>query len=166
MKAQYVIPLSRGLTAIVDPADHAQVLDAGPWFACNYGGRTFYAQRNTRGADGRHTSQRMHTFLTGWPEVDHRNGDGLDNRRENLRAATRTQNMANTRLRSNNTSGFKGVSFDNRTARWIAAIRLDGHSYFLGRFDVPEEAARAYDAAALRLFGEFARINFAAVQAA
>lgn len=157
------IPLTRGHIALVDAEDYDRVMAAGPWFACDYGGLTTYAQHNIRRTDGRHTAEKLHTFLTHWPEVDHANGDGLDNRRANLRRATRTQNNANARLRRNNTSGFKGVSWDKRTGRWMAGIRIDYRQRYLGRFDSPEEAARAYDTAARQLFGEFARTNFEAV---
>jgi hypothetical protein len=99
--------------------------------------------------------------LTGWPLTDHINGDGLDNRRTNLRQATPTQNNANCGIRGHNTSGYKGVSLrPDRGNRWRATIRIHGLQYFLGLFDDVEDAARAYDAAALELFGDFARLNF------
>lgn len=99
-------------------------------------------------------------YMTGeWPadEVDHRNLDGLNNRWGNLREATGTQNLGNTRVNSKNTTGFKGVSFLRRTGRYYAQIRIDHKSRHLGYFDTPEEAHAAYVAAAERYFGEFAR---------
>jgi hypothetical protein len=91
-------------------------------------------------------------------QVDHRDGNGLNNTRGNLRPATHAQNQHNSRLRKDNQSGFKGVHRQGN--RWVARIRVDGEQKHLGSFRTPEEAARAYDAAALRLRGEYARLNF------
>lgn len=106
----------------------------------------------------------MHRMILGVvdPEikVDHRNGDPLDNRRSNLRVATSSQNQAN-RFRCTSASGFKGVSRTRNTTvnPWTATITSSGVRYDLGYFASAEAAAWAYDNAALRLFGEFARIN-------
>jgi AP2 domain len=153
------IPLSRGMVALVDDADYERVIDAGPWTAKPHC-RTIYAQRHFRLADGRRTVRKLHTFLTGWPLVDHRNGNGLDNQRSNLRPATPAQSVANRRVSKNSTSGFKGIALDKRRNRWQARIRFSGGSRGLGYHDTAEAAARAYDAAARELFGEFARPNF------
>lgn len=104
----------------------------------------------------------LHRLIMGEPEgleVDHRNGDGLDNRRQNLRVATHAQNLANQRLSAANTSGFKGVSFDRTRPNkpWAAYIKHGGRKLFLGRHETREAAAAAYDAKARELFGEFAR---------
>lgn len=93
-------------------------------------------------------------------EVDHVNGNGLDNRRDNLRACVRTQNNGNRRLSGLNASGYRGVSWDARNDRWRADIRAFGVARNLGRFTDAAQAARAYDAAARDMFGEFARPNF------
>lgn len=152
------IPLSRGLVALVDDGDYERVTSVGKWYA-NPSDRTFYARKNFW-RDGRCVSVRMHTLITGLRLVDHANGNGLDNQRTNLRAATSSQNSMNRQLRSDNTSGFKGVTMHSQSGRWRAQINRAGEKYLLGAFDTPEDAARAYDLAARQLFGEFARLNF------
>lgn len=88
--------------------------------------------------------------------VDHIDGDGLNNRRSNLRLATKATNRMNSRIRSDNQSGFRGVSRPEYSRKWIARI-AGSH---IGMFDTPEEAARAYDIEALSRYGVFARLNF------
>ena len=150
------IPLSRGLVSLVDAADFDLIVAAGKWYAAP-SRNTFYA-RHSYWRDGKVRHVQMHTLITGWSFVDHRNGDGLDNRRQNLRPANDSKNQMNARMRSDNPSGFKGVCADRH--RWMARIQLDGRRTYLGYFATPQEAARAYDEAALSLFGEFARFNF------
>lgn len=108
----------------------------------------------------------MHRLILGLSDprvqVDHRNRDGLDNRRANLRVATNSQNHANQDKPITNTSGYKGVS-RNRTNKlhpWFAQIGVNRKQLYLGCFSTPAEAALAYDRAALQHFGEFARLNF------
>ena len=151
------ILLTRGLVATVDAIDFERLDALGRWHA-QVKGRNSYARIDLFG-QGSHRRVFMHSMITGWPMVDHRNGDGLDNRRQNLRPATYSQNSANRGMQSNNQSGFKGVT---RTpwGRWKAQIRKDGRDFYLGVFAEPEVAARAYDVAALDLFGEFAWTNF------
>ena len=97
-----------------------------------------------------------------WPpeEIDHKNNDPSDNRLANLRLATDSQNQANTPKQAHNTSGFKGVSWFRRDRKWRAEIQKDGKSRHLGYFADPVDAARAYDAKAKELHGDFARLNF------
>lgn len=90
-------------------------------------------------------------------QVDHINGNPLDNRRENLRLCTPIQNSYNLRASSRNRTGFKGVH--HHTGRFVAAIKVNKKKIYLGRFKTPEEAARVYNAAALKYHGEFARFN-------
>lgn len=92
--------------------------------------------------------------------VDHINGNPLDNRRANLRLATRSQNLFNRGRPKHNTSGFKGVHFCKRTKRYRASIRANNRVVRLGRFDTAAKAARAYDKAARVHHGDFAQLNF------
>lgn len=104
---------------------------------------------------------RMHVLITGMRYVDHIDGNGLNNRRSNLRPATGTQNGANRRKQAEeSTSAFKGVSWHRRQRRWLAGIGIDGKTRYLGSFTKEEDAARAYDRAALEAWGEFACLNF------
>lgn len=99
-------------------------------------------------------------YMTGvWPrfEIDHRDGDTSNNRWRNLREATRAQNQRNVRKHRDNRSGFKGVSRDKRTEKWLAKITFEGRPRRIGLFNTPEEAAAAYDREAQQLFGEFKR---------
>jgi hypothetical protein len=93
--------------------------------------------------------------------VDHRNGDGLDNRRENLRPATQLENCRNKRkTRSKTSSRFIGVCFDKQYNKWRAYIRYAGKRIWLGKYANEIDAAKAHDAAAKKYHGEFARLNF------
>lgn len=92
-------------------------------------------------------------------DVDHKNGDRLDNRASNLREATRSQNLFNARIRGNNTSGYKGVSWCNTYKKWKASICFDKKQKSLGYFNNKAEAILAYRNAASALFGEFARLS-------
>ena len=99
-------------------------------------------------------------MLTDWPRVDHVDGNGLNNQRSNLRPTTQAQNLANQLKRLGVTSKFKGVCWRDRPSPWRATITVDGRQRGLGSFADEEQAARAYDAAALDLFGDRARLNF------
>ena len=93
-------------------------------------------------------------------QVDHINGDPLDNRRSNLRLCTPAQNSCNRGPQAHSTSGFKGVSWHKVHKRWTARIRLNHKRHHIGCFDTAEDAARAYDDAARRIHGPFAFLNF------
>jgi hypothetical protein len=96
-----------------------------------------------------------------WPsaEIDHIDGDPANNRLANLREATRAENGRNLRRRADNTSGAKGVCFEKSVGRWRASINVNGSQRHLGYFNTVKDATAAYDAAALRHHGEFARVN-------
>ena len=150
------IPLSRGMFAIVDDEDYSQLASVR-WYAAP-GRHTFYAKRDVRrnGSKGRIL---MHRYLLGCPdglEVDHKNGNGLDNRRSNIRIATRSQNRANTGLQINNISGVKGVCRCAETGRWKVRVQWQLQNIWVGRFDSLEEAVEARYEVVMRLQGEFA----------
>lgn len=96
-----------------------------------------------------------------WPSslIDHKNGDGTDNRIDNLRESTFTENHANRKHQGQNASGLKGAFFHKRANRWTSRIGVNGKLLHLGMFDTPEDAHAAYVAAAEKHFGEFARAS-------
>ncbi len=151
------IQMTRGYVATIDAAD-AHLAEGWNWSAVP-NGKTVYAQRCAR-VDGRQKKYGLHRIITSAPDgvqVDHINGDGLDNRRANLRLATHAENSRNVRRPSNNKSGFKGVYKNAKTGRWAAMITGGGQRQYLGQFDTPEEAHSAYCKAAAFHHGEFAR---------
>jgi len=157
-----LVPLTRGMFAIVDRIDVERVSQF-LWSATTIRGR-WYSVGRVVNEEGWSKLMLMHRFIVNPPDsaiVDHKNGNALDNRRSNLRLATKAENAMNSRLRSDNTSGYRGVTYDARrkSRPWRAFIR-DGGQRWLGYYETAEEAARAYDAAAKVSFGEFARPNF------
>lgn len=153
------LQLTRGMVAIVDDEDY-EPLSAYRWHAKTSGSNPSkdYACRSTGGPRGPRIL--MHRAIIGAPvgmDVDHINGDSLDNRRANLRLATRSQNLQNRPRQRNNSSGYKGVS-RYRTGQWMACITVDGARKYLGYHPTPELAHAAYCAAAAELHGEFARL--------
>lgn len=126
---------------LLDPED-AWIFDAHTWHL-EANGRTLYVRTNTRGKKGRHTTPRLHNLvMPGVEVVDHINGNGLDNRKSNLRPVTRLTNSRNARTRMDNTSGFPGV-FEAR-GRWGAKAKVRGTTHHLGTFATWEEAVWAY----------------------
>ena len=148
------IQLTQGKVALVDDADY-EWLNAHKWYyAYGYAVRAIWWLGNK--------TVWMHREIIGTPEglrTDHINGDGLDNRRVNLRVCTPSENACNRGAPSNNISGFKGVSWDKRYAKWRAAIQVNGRKKHVGYFDTIEEAIRAYDRECINLHGKFARTN-------
>lgn len=158
--AHVEIPLSRGLVAIIDERDLPLVCHI-KWHATSSLRDTIYAA-NTRQREGRRKLTLMHRVIADAPDgmlVDHRDGNGLNNRRSNLRLCTNGENQRNMRSRTGS-SRFKGVVWHSVRKYWQAGIQHEGRYHWVGQFSTEEEAGRAYDEAALRLFGEFARLNF------
>jgi len=156
------VPLTQDKFAIIDEEDAERVL-AHKWYAARRR-RTWYAGTNIgTEANGDRKTIQLHRFIMNPApdmEVDHRNGDGLDNRRANLRECPPKINATNQAKYACNKSGYKGVTWRPDTGIWRATIKAGGRSYSLGQFVDRVEAARAYDAAARQHFGEFARLNF------
>lgn len=136
-------------------------LSAYRWHAS--GTNYLYAYRNIRKGSG-YRPVGMHRVILGLAGasrkiyVDHINGDTLDNRRANLRICNNRLNQANSKPQRG-TSGFRGVRWHKGGRAWVAQIKVDGASMYLGIFRDEKGAARAYDKAAARYFGEFARLN-------
>jgi|SRR6266850_2177403 len=152
-----IIPLTKGQNALVDTVDFDRI-NQWNWSASAYGNPTKF--RAVRCVNDRIILMHHAVLeLPGDTEIDHESGDGLDNRRKNLRLCTRQQNSFNKGRMSRNTSGYKGVSWDKRLSMWRAQIRTGGRSMSIGRHKTAEAAARAYDEAAKRLHGGFARLN-------
>lgn len=159
-----LVPISAGYAVLID-ADDVERVAAHKWTA-QPSRDTVYAYRQPK-IDGRKQKVYLHRFILGlppgrYPEVDHLNGDGLDNRKLNLRAATSGQNSANQRVRNQirpKTSRFKGVSWHTPREKWVASITCAGKRRHLGLFVSEIDAARAYDKAAKDMFGEYAKLN-------
>lgn len=153
------LELNNGGEVILDRNDYERIKDFN-WFrsshkTVSYAVVCLKTERGWR-------SVRMHRYITNCPstqEVDHINNNGLDNRRCNLRVCDPTDNCKNRRLRSDNTSAYKGVH-QRYNGRWQARIVLDGKRISLGHFASALEAAKAYNQAAICHYGEYASTNF------
>lgn len=153
-----MISITGGVTYVSD-CDYDRVICHAWRVDCHNASGKPYVKRTDRDDSGRKCSVYLHRFIAGGPAghpVDHRNGDGLLNTRENLRVASYGQNAAN--RAGSSLSGYKGVT--QIRARFRARITIDGEETHIGQFGTAEEAARAYDKAAYGLFGEFAWLNF------
>ena len=152
-----IIPLSRGLETIVDE-NMFEELSKHKWHIHDSRGK-LYAYGYIRHLR-RHV--KMHRMIINAPsdkDVDHINGDTLDNRKSNLRLCNQSQNQANRKMNKNNKSGYRGVHWDEQGRRWKAQIKVNGKKIGLGLFYDKNEAALAYNIAAKESFGEFASLN-------
>lgn len=149
-----LIPLTQGKNAIVDFEDYERIMAMGKWHYTHKG----YASKR-KDMNG-HSF--MHRVIMNAPknaQVDHIWGNRLDNRKENLRICTNSQNQYNSRIQKNNKSGYKGVSWHKKNKKWKAKIQLSGRDIHLGYFICPIEAAKAYNKSAIENYGEFAWLN-------
>lgn len=133
------------------------------WFCdCKNGGKTFYVRAN-KWSRNKRKNVYLHRLILGSDnsanDIDHKNGNACDNRKENLRECLHSENMGNQKFRVNNTSGFKGVFWHGLTRKWKAQIKVDYKSIHIGLFKTKEDAARAYNNAARQYYGKFACIN-------
>ncbi|MBI5954393.1 MAG: HNH endonuclease [Chloroflexi bacterium] len=153
------IPLTQGKFALVDDNDF-DFLSQWKWYA-KKDGNNFYAVRNGSKKNTPREHIRMHKVVLNASDnvvVDHIDRDGLNNTRANLRICTKSKNTRNHKLYMTNTTGFIGVSFHKK--KFVSRLTVDRKTIHLGCFSTAEEAARAYDNAALKYFGEFASLNF------
>lgn len=155
------IPLTQGKFALVDNVHYAQLAKV-KWCA-QFTRGNWYAVRALPRVGGKQTMLQMHRVVLQCPEdVDHRNRNGLDNQRKNLRAATIGQNVSNSRKQTGCTSRYRGVSWNRHRNNWTAQITAKalGGTVRLGGFRSEYQAAKAYDTAARKVFGQFASPNF------
>lgn len=151
------VPLTKGYEAKIDIAD-AELVGGFNWCA-DVSHKTVYAIRKDY-SGGKPKTIIMHRMLMGFPngmDVDHKDCNGLNNIRSNLRRATKSQNRHNQKIRKSNSSGYKGVSWDNEAKKWRAQIKINRKVKNLGRYENPAEAHAAYCEASKKFHGEFGR---------
>ena len=161
-KIMRLIPLSQGKFAQVDDEDFERV-NQFKWCAWKDDSR-FYAMR-TALIDGKRRTILMHRFIMKCTDrniqIDHRNTDGLNNQKSNMRKCTHQENCMNQRkIRKICSSKYKGVYWFKANSKWSVRIGIGGKTLCIGYFTIEEDAARAYDAFAIKHFGEFAVLNF------
>lgn len=154
------IPLTQGKFAIVDAAYYDFIM-RWDWHYCN----GYAIRRKYIGIiDGKQIQKTIHMHRLINRTVigcltDHKNGNGLDNRKDNLRSCTYSENNMNSKFRKNCTSKYKGVAWHKQTKKWRAYISKNKKTKYLGLFKNEEDAAKKYNEAAKELFGEFSRLN-------
>lgn len=151
------ITLKNGAVIQIDEEDYA-IVEKHRWYTTKSGSRKkTYACTKINGQ--KVLIHRIILSAESGQVVDHINGDGMDNRKVNLRLCTHTQNLWNQKKNKNNRSGYKGVFYSQHHGRWAAEINADRTRHFLGYFEVIEDAARAYNEAAIKYHGHFAELN-------
>ena len=154
------IQLTRGLNTLIDEADFETVCHLR-WHIRGTGNNSYATHSEPTGSTPKHRPVRLHRLLTSTADdkrIDHKNGDRLDNRKYNLRTATRLENNRNIHVPKGK-SRFKGVIWDASKNCWKARIGIEGKALYLGSSQTEEECALLYDAAARKFFGEFACTN-------
>ncbi len=160
------VPLTKGYEAIIDAAD-VPLVEGKNWHAyvalrSDGSIRSVYGSRNPSRAFGTRRPIWLHRVIVAAApdiEVDHIDGNGLNNRRNNLRCATQAQNTMNCRKRADNSSGVKGVHFHKGIQKWVARIQVGGARHNLGAFSDAQSAAAAYAAASVKMHGKFGRLG-------
>jgi hypothetical protein len=150
------IPLTQGQHAIIDVEDYNKIAPYN-WYAAKQG-NYFYAVTNQKQEDGKYKQARMHRIILNPPldkVVDHKNRNGLDNRKVNLRTCTVAENSRNRKLHSGNTTGHRGIYWNSRLNKWIAQIRKMDKLHHLGVFSQKKDAIKARVKAEERLFKDF-----------
>jgi len=147
-----IIKLTRNTVAVVDDEDFAR-LSSKTW-CCSSGG--YATRKNGNKTEYMHKTVVGETILS----VDHINGDKLDNRKQNLRICSHSENTKNRSKSVNKSSKYKGVNFDSKSGKWRARIKVEYKETHLGFFVEEKQAAMAYDKAALQYFGKYAKLNF------
>jgi len=155
------IPLTQGKVALVDDEDYERVMQY-KWSA-NKIGNTWYAISEEPITHKTILMHRLILSIKPYELCDHINGNGLDNRRHNLRLASRSQNAMN-QIKTHGTSIYKGVSWVKRDKKWRVQIMFNYKNIYIGDFKDEREAAIAYDEKALELFGGYAKLNFEGVK--
>ncbi len=154
------IKLTQGKIALVDDDDYEK-LSQNKWYVSKRrGGKCFYAVRNVPLVNKKQTIILMHREILNVPDglsIDHKNGNGLDNRKENLRIATHSENGQNQNPHKDNRFCIKGVHWREDIKKFRAGIRFNGKVIHLGHFNVLGDADQAYRVAEIKYFGEFAR---------
>lgn len=154
------IKLTQGKYAIVDD-ENFEKINQFKWYAAYMRGY-WRAVRKIRKPNGKRALQYMHRFIMNCPdglEVDHRNHNGLNNQKHNLRICTHAENQHNRKLQ-NGTSKFKGVCWERNRKKWHTQINLNNEKINLGYFINEIAAAKAYDKKAIEIFGKFVCLNF------
>ena len=151
------IPLTQGLCAIVDDEDY-EWLNQWKWCAANHNGH-WYAVRRENGREQSMHRQILDLRFGDKRQTDHIDGDGLTNKRTNLRVCTPAQNQYNQKQKTAS-SKFKGVRWHKKARKWQAQIQFKQKVSYIGLFISEIDAARAYDEKAIELFGELANLNF------
>ncbi len=150
------VHINGGTAVLIDDEDYDKIKESSWLFSGRYAYRQVWNK-------GKGKTEYMHRIIMGNPknlEIDHINGNGIDNRKSNLRFATHKQNMANQKSCKTATSQFKGVCWVKRDKKWEASIQTDNRTKHLGYYENEADAAKAYDKEAIKLFGSFARLNF------
>ena len=151
------VPLTRGYYAIID-AEDAPLVEGVSWRAKPGNTGIIYAARDCRDGSGNWTVVRMHRVILGAKDktlVDHLDHDGLNNRRNNIRLCSHSENNQNARKRIKGSSKYKGIYWKERDKKWYARIMLNGKRIFLGSYDTEDEAHKAYCKASRDLHKEF-----------